>query len=219
MVNPTITNAIDRVGPRIKEFRTRRDITLTELSAETGISVSTLSRLEKGERKPSLELLLPIALAFQTPLDELIAVPRIADPRVVVAPRTVSGRTIQPLTARREGLQAFKITIPRGQSDPDPVTHDGYEWLYVLSGHLRLILGDHDVVLGPGEVAEFETTVPHWFGSAGRGPVEILSLFGAQGQRMHVRARSTRAAAPGSSPDVRRSRRRAVPSTGATSTG
>ncbi|HWM05340.1 MAG TPA: cupin domain-containing protein, partial [Actinophytocola sp.] len=66
---------------------------------------------------------------------------------------------------------------------------EGYEWLYVLSGRLRLLLADHDVVLGPGEAAEFETRLPHWFGAAGQEPVEILSLFGKQGERMHVRAK------------------------------
>ena len=40
----------------------------------------------------------------------------------------------------------------------------------------------------PDEVAEFDTRVPHWFGSTGDQPTEILSLFGPQGERLHVRA-------------------------------
>ncbi|MFE2958538.1 helix-turn-helix domain-containing protein [Nocardia tengchongensis] len=189
---PQIAAALDRVGPRIKDLRIRRGVTLAELSADTGISTSTLSRLEMGQRRPSLELLLPIALAFRVPLEEIIAAPQIADPRIVRAPRMVSGRTILPLTRQRGGLQAFKVTVPPSQAEPHVVVHDGYEWLYVLSGHLRLVLGDHDVVLGQGEAAEFDTRVPHWFGSTGRGPVEILSLFGPQGQRMHMRAKPTK---------------------------
>lgn len=75
-------------------------------------------------------------------------------------------------------------------AEPDPRTHEGYEWLYVLDGRLRLVLADHDLVLGPGEAAEFDTRLPHWFTSADEGrPVEILSLFGRQGERMHVRAK------------------------------
>jgi mannose-6-phosphate isomerase-like protein (cupin superfamily) len=58
----------------------------------------------------------------------------------------------------------------------------------VLNGELRLILGDHDVVLRPGEAAEFDTRVPHWFGSLGDKPAEVLSLFGPQGERTHLRA-------------------------------
>jgi hypothetical protein len=52
------------------------------------------------------------------------------------------------------------------------------------------VLGDHDLVLGPGEAAEFDTRVPHWFGSTGDQAAEILSLFGPQGERVHARARS-----------------------------
>lgn len=70
-------------------------------------------------------------------------------------------------------------------------THEGYEWMYVLSGRLRALLGDRDFTMGPGEAAEFDTRVPHWFGSAGPGPVELLVLFGKQGERAHLRARST----------------------------
>ena len=58
---------------------------------------------------------------------------------------------------------------------PDPQTHEGYEWLYVLDGRLRLVLGEHDLVLSPGEAAEFDTRVPHWSGAAGAEPVEFLS--------------------------------------------
>jgi quercetin dioxygenase-like cupin family protein len=72
---------------------------------------------------------------------------------------------------------------------PDPQTHEGYEWLYVLNGRLRVVLGSHDFVLSPGEAAEFDTRTPHWFGNAGPEAVEMLSLFGPQGERVHVRAR------------------------------
>ena len=190
--SPTISAALAEVGPRLRRLRTQRDVSLTALAEATGISKSTLSRLESGGRRPGLELLLPIAVALQVPVDELIGTLRVADPRVHTSPRRVDGRTVLPLTRRPGPLQAFKLTIPEDRQEPRVVTHDGYEWLYVLSGHLRLCLGDHDLTLGPGEVAEFDTRVPHWFGNGGRGPVEILSLFGRQGERMHVRARPRR---------------------------
>lgn len=186
---PAITSALAQVGPRLKHLRAQRGVTLAALAEATGISKSTLSRLESGQRRPSLELLLPIALAHQVPLDELIAAPQVGDPRVHIAPRRVNGRTILPLTRQPGALQAFKVTIPPTQNEPDLRIHDGYEWLYVLSGRLRLMLADHDVTLGQGEAAEFDTRLPHWFGSTGHGPVEILSLFGKQGERMHVRAK------------------------------
>ena len=80
------------------------------------------------------------------------------------------------------------MIIPPERKEPELRTHEGYEWLYVLSGQMRLILADHDITMGPGEVAEFDTRLPHWFGAAGDQPVEILSLLSREGQRIHVRA-------------------------------
>ncbi len=193
-----ITATLDQVGARLKRVRSQRGITLTALSTATGISKSTLSRLETGQRRPSLELLLPLAQGYRVPLDDLVGAPDVGDPRIRLKPRRVHGRTVLPLTRDPGGVQAWKIVIPAGQSEPDPRAHEGYEWLYVLSGRMRLILGDRDLVLGIGEVAEFDTTVPHWFGSTGAGPAEVLSLFGRPGERMHVGAGS--GAANGASP-------------------
>ncbi|HSS68911.1 MAG TPA: XRE family transcriptional regulator [Nocardioidaceae bacterium] len=184
-----ITAALDSVGPRLRRVREQRDLTLPEASARTGISKSTLSRLENGQRRPSLELLLPLAQAYRVPLDDLVGAPEVGDPRIRLKPRRVHGRTVLPLT-RPGGVQAWKILIPRSQTKPSLRRHDGFEWLYVLDGRMRLILGDQDLVLGVGEAAEFDTQVPHWFGSTGEGPAEILSIFGRPGERMHVRAGS-----------------------------
>jgi len=180
------------VGPRLRRLRKEREVTLAALSEATGISVSTLSRLESGLRRPSLELLLPIARAHRVALDELVGAPPVGDPVVRAKPVERNGRVFWPLTRQPGGLQAFKIMESQRGQEPDQRTHEGYEWLYVLSGRLRLVLGEHDVVLSAGEAAEFDTRVPHWFGSTGEGPVEFLSLFGPQGERMHVRARPTR---------------------------
>jgi transcriptional regulator with XRE-family HTH domain len=168
-------------------------MTLADLASSTGISVSTLSRLESGGRRPTLELLLPIARAHGLALDDLVEVSAPSDPRVRQRPVTRGGMTMVPLSRRAGGLQAYKLTIPPGRRrrEPDPQTHEGYEWLYVLDGRLRMVLGEHDVVLQPGEVAEFDTRVPHWFGGADERGVEFLSIFGREGERMHIRARST----------------------------
>jgi transcriptional regulator with XRE-family HTH domain len=182
------------VGPRLRALRQRRDLTLTQLAEITGISVSTLSRLESGGRKPTLELLLPLAKAYQVPLDELVDAPATGDPRV--HPRPIvreDGATFLPLTRRQGGLLAYKQILPPRPTDADPElkTHEGYEWLYVLSGRVRLLLGEHDIVLTPGEVAEFDTRVPHRVVNAGAEPAELLNLYGPQGERLHVRARPT----------------------------
>ncbi|MEV3978300.1 XRE family transcriptional regulator [Nonomuraea sp. NPDC049758] len=183
-----IDATLAQVGARLRHLRTQRGVTLSALAEATGISKSTLSRLESGQRRPSLELLLPIAEAHQVPLDELVGAPEVGDPRVRLKPVVRNGRTVLPLTAQPGPLQAWKSVIPADQKQPQPVTHEGYEWMYVLSGRVRLIVGDHDLVMGPGEAAEFDTHLPHWFGPAGDHPVEVLNLFGRQGERMHMRA-------------------------------
>ena len=188
-----LDSVLSAVGPRLRTLRTERDITLSALAESTGISVSTLSRLESGQRKPTLELLLPLARAYGVPLDDLAGRPDTGDPRVHLRPVRHHGMTIVPLTRRPGGIQAYKLIIPVRRAEPDPQVHEGYEWLYVLDGQIRLVLGDHDVVLRPGEAAEFDTHVPHWFGSVGfgslgEGVAEVLSLFGPQGERAHLRA-------------------------------
>jgi len=185
-----LDQALDAVGPRLRALRRQRETTLADLSAATGISVSTLSRLESGARRPTLEQLLPLARAHAVTLDELVSAPPTADPRIHLRPVTRHGMTMLPLTRRAGGIQAYKLVIPASSRprEPDPQTHEGYEWLYVLNGRLRLVLGDHDLVLSPGEAAEFDTRVPHWFGTTGAEPVEFLSLFGKQGERAHLRA-------------------------------
>lgn len=178
------------VGPRLRQLRKERGATLAGLSATTGISVSTLSRLESGLRKPTLELLLPLARAHRVALDELVGNPPVEDPRVRSEPIVRHGRRMFPLSNHPGALQAYRIVIDKNRQDPPETrTHEGYEWMYVLHGRLRLILGEHDLVLEPGEAAEFDTRVPHWFGRADEHPVEMLNLFGPQGERMHVRAR------------------------------
>ncbi|MET8910513.1 XRE family transcriptional regulator [Micromonospora sp. NPDC004551] len=186
-----LDRGLDTVGPRLRALRRERETTLAELSAATGISVSTLSRLESGSRRPTLELLLPLARAHGVTLDELVGAPPTGDPRIHLRPVTRHGMTMLPLTRRAGGIQAYKLVIPAGgrPAEPTPQTHEGYEWVYVLNGRLRLVLGEHDLVLAPGEAAEFDTRVPHWFGRADDEAVEFLSLFGAQGERAHLRAR------------------------------
>ena len=193
----SIAAALDLVGPRLRRVRVERGVTLTDLAERTGISKSTLSRLENGQRRPSLELLLPLAQAYRVPLDDLVGAPEVGDPRIRLKPQQVHGRTVLPLTRQPNGVQAWKIVIPAGQSTPQPRTHDGYEWLYVLVGRMRLVLGDRDLVLEVGEAAEFDTQLPHWFGSTGEGPAEVLSIFGRPGERMHVRATSRQGGSTG----------------------
>jgi transcriptional regulator with XRE-family HTH domain len=189
-----LADVLTAVGPRLRALRQARGTTLTQLSAITGISVSTLSRLESGQREPTLKHLLPLATAHRVPLDELVGT-QTGDPRIHPRPFTRHGQTWIPLTRHLGGLHAYKQILPAPKTGPaarpTQGMHEGYEWLYVLSGRLLLALGEHDLVLGAGEAAEFDTRTPHAVANAGDRPVEWLVLYGAQGERMHVRARPT----------------------------
>lgn len=179
------------IGPRLKSWREKRSMTLAELSRTTGISSSTLSRLEAGKRAPNLELVVPIARALRLELDDIV--PRAApDPRVSRTTRRVGETTYETLSPESSPVQTYKVTLPATPAGvlavPEPKVHDGHEWLYVLSGHLRLVIGEQEVTLGPGEAAEFDTRIPHWLSATGSGPVEILSIFSKEGKRIHLRA-------------------------------
>jgi quercetin dioxygenase-like cupin family protein len=77
------------------------------------------------------------------------------------------------------------------RAQPDQGTHDGHEWLYVITGRLRLTPGDQDFILTAGEAAEFDTRIPHAVTNAGAVPAELLNIFGPQGERVHLRTRGT----------------------------
>jgi transcriptional regulator with XRE-family HTH domain len=187
---------LDGVGGRLRALRRARGLTLAGLATATGVSESTLSRLESGQRRPTLELLLPLARIHDVPLDDLVGAPRTGDPRVHLKPVSRHGMTYVPLSRQPGGVHAFKMIIPSRPEplEPAPQTHEGFEWLYVLSGRLRLVVGERDLTLPPGEAAEFDTSLPHWLGSADGGAVELLILFGLQGVRAHVRTGSPRSA-------------------------
>ena len=186
-VDAELGQVLSAIGPRLRALRRDRGMTLEDLSAETGISVSGLSRLESGKRRPTLELLIPLARAHRIALDQLIGAPATGDPRVHLKPlRHRRGSVVVPLTHYPGRLQVFKQVIaPRPRK---LLTHAGYEWLFVLAGELSLVISEREVTLRPGEVAEFDTTEPHWFGPSGDQSVEILHIFGPQGDRPRVRA-------------------------------
>ena len=172
------------------QLRLEREATLTDLAEETGISVSTLSRLESGQRKPTLELLLPLARAHRVALDELVDAPETGDPRVRSKPVVRHGRTFISLTRRPGGLQSFKMVMP-AEKDAAP---DARRPTRATSGSTSSAAGSgwcsasRDLVLEPGEVVEFDTRTPHWIGNPGPAPAEVLAIFGPQGERMHVRS-------------------------------
>ena len=178
-----------RVRRRLRQLRTEQGLTLQQVSERAFIDVSTLSRLEAGKRRLALDHIPALAAALGVSADDLLGDRAGPDPRVQSTPHVRDGLTMWPLTTRGPagGLHAFKIRIsPRRNKPPSTLpVHEGHDWIYVLDGRMRLILGDQDLIIGPGEAVEFSTWTPHWFGSVD-GPVELIALLGAHGERVHL---------------------------------
>ena len=178
-----------RVRRRLRELRTERGLTLQQVAERANIDISTLSRLESGKRRLALDHIAALAAALGVTTDELLASSLPQDPRVRAEPLTVNGMTLWPLTNRGPagGVHAFKMLLSETRrTPPDPLpVHEGHDWLYVLDGRLRLLLGDEDLTILPGEAVEFTTWTPHWFGAID-GPVEAIMIVGPQGERAHA---------------------------------
>lgn len=177
--------ALEQIGPRLRAARRARGWSLDELAARSGVSPSTLSRLESGKRQAALELLLPVIRQLGVRVDDLLAPPP-ADPRVHRAVERRDGMVVAPLTLEHSPVQTFKMTLPPRGTAPAPRVHDGYEWLYVLSGSVRLVLDERTHVVERGEAVEFDTRSPHSLSATEDGPAEVISIFSASGERIHT---------------------------------
>ncbi len=175
---------LDHVGTRLRVTRNARGWTLDELASRAGMSPSTLSRLESGKRQATLELLLPLTRQLGIKIDDLVR-SETPDPRVRRPMIRSDGMLITPMTAEASPVLAFRIVYAPRAETPEPKVHEGYEWLYVLSGRLHLRLGTRDLVLARGEAAEFDTLVPHAMWASGK-PAEVLSIFNQSGARIHT---------------------------------
>lgn len=177
-----------RVSARLRALRSERGMTLAEVARAAGMDTSTLSRLESGARRLTLDHLPTLARALGVRADDLLgAPPPVADPRVRSAPVTRHGMTFWPLSRNPEGSgpHAFKIRMTAEHNEPELRTHDGRDWLFVLSGRVRLLLGEDEFILEPGEAVDFSTWTPHWIGAID-GPAELIGIFGPHGEGVHL---------------------------------
>ena len=171
------------LGGKIRRARRDRDMTLEGLAAASGTSVAHLSRLESGERQPSLDGLLRLAFGLGVPFDELLEEPEEPGPGTVVRGAEAPfyerwALRFQPLVpeAGPEGLAAMKVVFPADRVDPEhePNEHGGQEWLYVLKG--RLTLDAERTVLEPGDAAFFDARLPHGFDVFSEEDAEVLMV-------------------------------------------
>jgi transcriptional regulator with XRE-family HTH domain len=174
------------VRKRIKGLRAAMGWSLDELAARCYLSPSTLSRIETGHRRISLDQLTAIARALGTTLDQLVETPSHDD--VVIRPRSDAARGVTMWTLSSEPgktVAKMRITRPAPAKPADLKAHPGWDWLTVLSGTLVLLLGDRRILVEAGQAAEFSTMIPHAFGAHG-GPAEIIGIFDHDGHRTHL---------------------------------
>jgi transcriptional regulator with XRE-family HTH domain len=178
-----------RVRERLRALRQEQGLTLQQVAERAHLDVSTLSRLEGGKRRLALDHIPALADALGVSADELLRSTPRPDPRVRARPRRHDGLTLWPLTNRGHGggLHAYKVHVAATRRTPPKAmrVHEGHDWLYVLDGRLRLLLGDDTYILDPGEAAEFTTWTPHWFGAVD-GPVDFILVVGPHGERSHL---------------------------------
>ena len=178
-----------RVRRRLRELRTDQGLTLQQVSDRANIDISMLSRLESGKRRLALDHIAGLAAALGVSADDLLAAAPPPDPRVYSEPANFDTLTVWPLTKRGRagGLHPVRVEISARRRTPPAGlrVHDGHDWIYVVKGRMRLLLGDQDLVIEPGQAVDFSTWTPHWFGVV-NGPVEVIAVFGAHGERAHL---------------------------------
>ncbi|MGW4751080.1 helix-turn-helix domain-containing protein [Streptomyces chartreusis] len=170
--------ALPVVAPQLRALRRRAALTLEAAARSAGLSPAHLSRLETGQRQPSLPMLLALARIYGTTVSELLgesvadrdAVVRAADMESTAA----GGWTYWQAGAPGRGMQALRVHVPHGSQGDIVRVHPGEEWLYVLEGRLRLRLGDTTHRLAPGDSAHFDSLTPHRIAALDPGGVELL---------------------------------------------
>ncbi|MFD9511452.1 helix-turn-helix domain-containing protein [Streptomyces mirabilis] len=170
--------ALPAVAPQLRALRRRASLTLEAAARAAGLSAAHLSRLETGQRQPSLPMLLALARIYGTTVSELLgetvaerdAIVRAAD----MEPTKAGGWTYWQAGAPGRGMQALRVHVPYGSQGDIVRVHPGEEWLYVLQGRLRLRLGDTAQVLAPGDSAHFDSLTPHRIAAAEQSGAELL---------------------------------------------
>ena len=182
----TELNEIEQmVRTRLRSLRNTLGLSLDELAARTNLSPSTISRVETGKRAISLDILLPLAAALQVNLDTLLDVHRDDDVVIRPTPNCSGERTTWMLSRPTAAAIAVKVRIEPARKTEEQRVHPGHDWFFVITGQVRLSLGEREITVQAGESAEFSTMTPHAL-VAIDGPAELIMIFDRDGQRAHV---------------------------------
>ncbi len=178
--NP-IETQLDSFGRRLRELRLARGWSLQELAGRTALSKTFLSRLETGDRQASIAAVLTLARIFNVSLASMFEEDVALEPCLIVRaaetePRKSRGLVFTPLSAadHQFNLQPLRVVISPRRTGQTHFQHEGEEWIYVLSGRLRLSLADRFYDLEAGDAAHFDSRLPHRLIAPGPGEAELL---------------------------------------------
>ncbi len=169
------------LGARLRALRTERSWSLANVARKSGLSVSFLSAVERGQSSISVGNLFKLADAYGTTVPGLN--PEYPAERGAVLhpgdrPRYVAGSgrvVIEDLITRPGALEAQRIEIRPGGGSDDAYTHPGEEFVYVLTGSLRFWLDEREAYeLAAGDALTFRSTRPHRWLNDGEEPATLL---------------------------------------------
>jgi transcriptional regulator with XRE-family HTH domain len=166
-----------RLGARVRDLRRERGWTLEHLAERSGVSRAMISKLERGEKNPTLVVAAKVAEGLGVSLSRLVGIEERR--RVVVVPR--EGRMVmrdpetgferQLLSPSFGGLEFIRNVVPEGSTSGEfpPHRRGVEEYVVVEKGRLRVVLDGEEQVLVEGDAAYFEADVAHRFDNAGEG--------------------------------------------------
>lgn len=157
-----------KVGTRLRKLRKERGWRLEDLAERTKLSRPYLSRLESGERQPSLTALFSLAQAYGVQFSSLFESEPAAEKGVIVRANSNSVQkgngllyTHLSATSWVFNLQPLRVVVPAEREGSVLYKHEGEQWMHVLSGKLSLKLADEEFVLETGDSAHFDADTPH----------------------------------------------------------
>ncbi|MFD9608858.1 helix-turn-helix domain-containing protein, partial [Streptomyces sp. NPDC059083] len=176
--DPVTPGVLPDVAPQLRALRRRRGLTLEAAAQRAGLSPAHLSRLETGNRQPSLPMLLALSRIYGTTVSELLGeAPPERDPVVRAGrsePVEADGWIYRQAGGAGRALQCLRVHVPYATRTDIVRVHPGEEWIHVLEGRVRLALGEAVHVLDPGDSAHFDSLTPHRIGAATPGGAELL---------------------------------------------
>ncbi len=162
-------NGTDSIGDIIKKIRSEKNVTYEELANQTGLSVSRLQKIEKGELTPSVGTLLQLSKALQANFNR--------PPDRTKTPNYYYKQF--PTFAENTHLKAFSVQVdPKKEHIKElRYRHQGEEFVYVLSGTVEVNVGDHIKKLGKGESLHFNSGVRHGLKNVGATKADLIVVI------------------------------------------